>query len=81
LIPIQTAKSRVFLPQAGYTDPDDPSMLPNTRPILEELPKWNVLSEIMDEIELEMYHAPHPEGIYPDTEEYHISPCAVLAIL
>ncbi|KAK3818773.1 MAG: hypothetical protein J3Q66DRAFT_338444 [Benniella sp.] len=58
-----TAKSRVFLPQAGYTDPDDPNMLPNTRPVLEELPKWNVLSEIMDEIELEMYHAPHPEGL------------------
>ncbi|KAI1315066.1 hypothetical protein EDD11_001359 [Mortierella claussenii] len=58
-----TAKSRVFLHQAGYQDPDDPNMLPNTRPILEELPKWNVLSEIMDEIELEMYHAPHPEGM------------------
>lgn len=57
-----TAKSRVFLNQAGYTDPDDPNILPNMRPVLEELPKWNILSEIMDEIELEMYHAPHPEG-------------------
>ncbi|ORZ05671.1 DNA repair protein [Lobosporangium transversale] len=57
-----TAKSRVFLHQMGYQDPDDPSMLPNTRPIVEELPKWNVLSEIMDEIELEMHHAPHKEG-------------------
>ncbi|KAF9988517.1 hypothetical protein BGZ65_001979 [Modicella reniformis] len=56
-----TAKSRVFLHQAGYSDPDNPNMLPNMRPILEELPKWNVLSEIMDEIELEMYHAPHLE--------------------
>ncbi|KAF9292420.1 hypothetical protein BGZ68_006366 [Mortierella alpina] len=58
-----TAKSRVFLHQEGYKDPDDPHMLPNMRPTLEELPKWNVLSEIMDEVELEMYHAPHPEGL------------------
>lgn len=58
----QTAKSRVFLHQEGYKDPDDPHMLPNMRPTLEELPKWNVLSEIMDEVELEMHHAPHPEG-------------------
>ncbi|KAG0366786.1 hypothetical protein BC939DRAFT_406825 [Gamsiella multidivaricata] len=57
-----TAKSRVFLHQAGYKDPDDPNMLPNMRPILEELPKWNVLSDIMDEVELEMHHAPQPEG-------------------
>ncbi|GJJ69930.1 DNA excision repair protein ERCC-4 [Entomortierella parvispora] len=58
-----TAKSRVFLHQAGYTDPDDPHMLPNTRPILEELPKWNILSDIMDEVELDLYHSPHPEGL------------------
>ncbi|KAF9110385.1 hypothetical protein BGX27_006437 [Mortierella sp. AM989] len=58
-----TAKGRVFLHQAGYSDPDDPNMLPNMRPILEELPKWNVLSEIMDEVELEMHHAPHSEGL------------------
>ncbi|KAF9208092.1 hypothetical protein BGZ49_009787 [Haplosporangium sp. Z 27] len=58
-----TAKGRVFLHQAGYTDPDDPNMLPNMRPILEELPKWNVLSDILDEVELEMHHAPHPEGM------------------
>ncbi|KAF9398341.1 hypothetical protein BGX21_007907 [Mortierella sp. AD011] len=58
-----TAKSRVFLHQAGYTDPDDPNMLPNMRPTLEELPKWNILSEIMDEVELEMHHSPHSEGL------------------
>ncbi|KAF9189002.1 hypothetical protein BGZ51_000178 [Haplosporangium sp. Z 767] len=58
-----TAKSRIFLHQEGYTDPDDPNMLPNKRPILEELPKWSVLSDIMDEIELDMHHAPHPEGL------------------
>ncbi|KAF8925803.1 hypothetical protein BGZ58_000472 [Dissophora ornata] len=58
-----TAKSRVFLHQEGYKDPDDPNMLPNMRPILEELPKWNVLSDIMDEVELEMHHAPHPQGL------------------
>ncbi|KAG0212587.1 hypothetical protein BGX28_006023 [Mortierella sp. GBA30] len=58
-----TAKSRVFLHQEGYQDPDDSQMLPNMRPILEELPKWNVLSEIMDEVELEMYHGAHPEGL------------------
>ncbi|KAG0301963.1 hypothetical protein BGZ98_007898 [Dissophora globulifera] len=58
-----TAKSRVFLHQAGYQDPDDPHILPNMRPILEELPKWNVLSDIMDEVELEMHHAPHPQGL------------------
>ncbi|KAG0050984.1 hypothetical protein BGZ83_004235 [Gryganskiella cystojenkinii] len=56
-----TAKSRVFLHQAGYQDPEDPHMLPNTRPILEELPKWNILSDIMDEIEHDMYLSPHPE--------------------
>lgn len=32
------------------------------RPILEELPKWDILSEIMDEIEVEMHNAPHPQG-------------------
>lgn len=32
------------------------------RPILEELPKWDILSEIMDEVEVEMHNAPHPEG-------------------
>ncbi|KAF9437889.1 hypothetical protein BGZ76_010671 [Entomortierella beljakovae] len=58
-----TAKGRVFLHQAGYVDPDDSNMLPNMRPILEELPKWNVLSEIMDEVELEMHHAPNQEGL------------------
>ncbi|KAF9930842.1 hypothetical protein FBU30_011209 [Linnemannia zychae] len=58
-----TAKSRVYLQQEGYQDPDDPNVLPNMRPILEELPKWNILSEIMDEVELEMHNAPHPEGM------------------
>lgn len=48
--------------QAGYVDPEDPQLPPNMRPILEELPKWNVLSDIMDEIEAEMHHAPQPEG-------------------
>ncbi|KAG0340657.1 hypothetical protein BG000_011435 [Podila horticola] len=57
-----TAKSRVFMNQAGYVDPEDPQLPPNMRPILEELPKWNVLSDIMDEIEAEMHHAPQPEG-------------------
>jgi DNA excision repair protein ERCC-4 len=33
------------------------------RPVLEELPKWNILSEIMDEVEVEMHNAPHSEGI------------------
>ncbi|KAG0345703.1 hypothetical protein BG005_001192 [Podila minutissima] len=57
-----TAKSRVFMNQAGYVDPEDPQLPPDMRPILEELPKWNVLSEIMDEVEAEMHHAPQPEG-------------------
>ncbi|KAF9913274.1 hypothetical protein EC991_000036 [Linnemannia zychae] len=47
----------------GYKDPDDPNILPNMRPVLEELPKWNILSEIMDEVEVEMHNAPHPEGL------------------
>ncbi|KAG0275130.1 hypothetical protein BGZ95_009148 [Linnemannia exigua] len=55
-----TAKSRVFLQQEGFKDPDDPNVLPNMRPVLEELPKWNILSEIMDEVEVEMHNAPHP---------------------
>ncbi|KAF9140466.1 hypothetical protein BGX30_006479 [Mortierella sp. GBA39] len=58
-----TAKSRVYLQQDGYKDPDDPNILPNMRPILEELPKWDILSEIMDEVEVEMHNAPHPEGL------------------
>ncbi|KAG0068403.1 hypothetical protein BGZ89_004769 [Linnemannia elongata] len=58
-----TAKSRVYLQQDGYRDPDDPNILPNMRPILEELPKWDILSEIMDEVEVEMHNAPHPEGL------------------
>ncbi|KAI9232401.1 MAG: DNA repair protein [Podila humilis] len=57
-----TAKSRVFMSQAGYVDPEEPQLPPDMRPILEELPKWNVLSDIMDEVEAEMYHAPQPEG-------------------
>ncbi|KAF9283234.1 hypothetical protein BGZ74_001972, partial [Mortierella antarctica] len=57
-----TAKSRVFMNQAGYVDPEDPQLPPDMRPILEELPKWNVLSEIMDEVEAEMHHAPQPEA-------------------
>ncbi|KAG0097557.1 hypothetical protein BGZ93_002491 [Podila epicladia] len=57
-----TAKSRVFMNQAGYADPEDAQLPPDMRPILEELPKWNVLSEIMDEVEAEMHHAPQPEG-------------------
>lgn len=48
--------------QAGYVDPEDPQLPPDMRPILEELPKWNVLSDIMDEVEAEMHHAPQPEG-------------------
>ncbi|KAF9164315.1 hypothetical protein DFQ26_001598 [Actinomortierella ambigua] len=57
-----TARARVFLKQADYVDPDDPSLPPGMRPILEEQPKWSVLSDIMDEIEMECYHEPHPEG-------------------
>ncbi|KAG0025165.1 hypothetical protein BGZ82_010184 [Podila clonocystis] len=57
-----TAKSRVFMNQTGYVDPEDPQLPPDMRPILEELPKWNVLSDIMDEVETEMHHAPQPEG-------------------
>ncbi|KAF9427926.1 hypothetical protein BGZ94_003821 [Podila epigama] len=56
------AKSRVFMSQAGYSDPDDPHLPPNMRPILEELPKWNVLTDIMDEIEAEIHLVPQPEG-------------------
>ncbi|KAG0242467.1 hypothetical protein BGW41_004035 [Actinomortierella wolfii] len=57
-----TARARVFLKQADYVDPDDPSLPPGMRPILEEQPKWSILSDIMDEIEMECYHDPHPEG-------------------
>ncbi|RDW72607.1 ssDNA endodeoxyribonuclease RAD1 [Aspergillus mulundensis] len=56
----QTAKSRVYAGKIG-NDAARSSMtsLPTTlRPVLEEQPKWEVLAEILEEIEVDAYHHP-----------------------
>lgn len=67
--------------QAGYVDPEDPQLPPDVRPILEELPKWNVLSDIMDEVEAEMYHAPQPEGNLVASIQTELTAACIMLIL
>ena len=55
-----TAKQRVFTSKATNNDlATNSSALPDSfHPILEELPKWNVLAEILEEIEQDAYFNP-----------------------
>ncbi|KKY14988.1 putative dna repair protein [Phaeomoniella chlamydospora] len=55
----QTARSRVYSGKVDYSGALPSSELPRTlRPVLEEQPKWNLLSEILGEIEQESYFNP-----------------------
>ncbi|KAI5286435.1 hypothetical protein KEM54_006787 [Ascosphaera aggregata] len=59
----QTAKSRVYRGRItkGASSDDD---IPNTlEPVLEEQPKWAVLSDVLDEIEQDTYHHPTSKGL------------------
>lgn len=61
----QTAKSRVYRKKPSKSQPSEPSSigLPDTlEPSLEEQPKWNVLAEILVEIEQDMYSNPITQG-------------------
>lgn len=61
----QTAKSRVYRQKSSQSQPTGPSSasLPDTlEPTLEEQPKWNVLAEILVEIEQDMYQNPITQG-------------------
>lgn len=57
---IRTAKERVYLGKIDNADHSSTSNeLPDSlKPILEEQPKWGVLSEVMDEIEQDGYFNP-----------------------
>ncbi|KAL4989454.1 hypothetical protein BDW68DRAFT_156836 [Aspergillus falconensis] len=60
----RTAKSRVYEGRIG-NDSARSSMtsLPTTlRPVLEEQPKWDILAEILEEIETDAYHNPVNTG-------------------
>jgi DNA excision repair protein ERCC-4 len=55
----QTAKSRVYSGKVDESSALPTSNLADTlRPVLEEQPKWNVLAEILDEIERNTYFNP-----------------------
>ncbi|KAL4747452.1 hypothetical protein BDW72DRAFT_15567 [Aspergillus terricola var. indicus] len=60
----QTAKSRVYEGKIGNDSArSSMSSLPTTlRPVLEEQPKWDVLAEILEEIETDAYHNPASTG-------------------
>ncbi|KAL4757973.1 ssDNA endodeoxyribonuclease RAD1 [Aspergillus foveolatus] len=60
----QTAKSRVYEGKIGNElSRSSMTSLPTTlRPVLEEQPKWDVLAEILEEIELDAYHNPASTG-------------------
>ncbi|KAL6239553.1 hypothetical protein BDW75DRAFT_198497 [Aspergillus navahoensis] len=60
----QTAKSRVYEGKIGDDSACSPmTSLPTTlRPVLEEQPKWDVLAEILEEIETDAYHNPNNPG-------------------
>ncbi|KAL4993799.1 hypothetical protein BDV10DRAFT_189633 [Aspergillus recurvatus] len=60
----QTAKSRVYEGKIGNNSArSSMTSLPTTlRPVLEEQPKWDVLAEILEEIETDAYHNPVNTG-------------------
>lgn len=51
-----TAKRRVYTGNAGATTNN--GSLDSLHPVLEELPKWSQLSEVLDEIDRDMYFSP-----------------------
>ncbi|KAK3713817.1 DNA repair protein RAD16 [Vermiconidia calcicola] len=53
-----TAKRRVFTGKITDNASNDKDGL---NPVLEELPKWNLLAEILEEIERDMYFNPSPQ--------------------
>ena len=53
----ETAKRRVYMGKAG--DPAPGQHLPDSlRPVLEELPKWSLLGDVLEEIETDAYLNP-----------------------
>jgi len=55
----ETAKERVYAGRLNNVTPlDSRAAQENIRPVLEELPKWVVLSEVLDEIERDVYFNP-----------------------
>ncbi|KAL4740706.1 DNA repair protein RAD1 [Aspergillus similis] len=60
----QTAKSRVYEGKIGndWARSSTTSLPTTLRPVLEEQPKWDVLAEILEEIEMDAYHNPASTG-------------------
>lgn len=55
-----TARRRVYTGKLGESDaaPERNGLPGSLRPVLEELPKWSILSDILDEIERDLYFNP-----------------------
>ena len=59
----QTAKSRVYRGKIDGNKLSSSTGLPDKlEPVLEEQPKWQVLAEVLDEIERDLYHNPVAGG-------------------
>ncbi|KAF2872985.1 DNA repair endonuclease XPF [Massariosphaeria phaeospora] len=57
-----TAKRRVYTGKVSTADLADPNVVPDgLQPVLEELPKWRQLAEILQEIEQDAYFNPTPQ--------------------